>query len=57
MLAPDNEPMKEHHHPQIFRDDTAIQQALDAIEKENHWLDDFLARFARAMRSISNRKK
>lgn len=56
MLAPIIEPAKEHHHPQIFMDDTAMQQALDSIENEAHWLEDFLARFAHAIRMIGHKK-
>jgi len=57
MLAPNIAPAKEHHHPQIFMDDTAMQQALDSIEKEAHWLEDFLARFVHAIRMIGNKMR
>jgi IS1 family transposase len=56
MPAAEIEPTK-GHHPQIFPDDVAGQQVLYSIEKENHWLEDLLARLARAIQGIGNRRK
>ncbi len=52
------EPTLGPQRPQIFpnEDEERLARALDAIEKENRWIDNFIERLGRALKHIIRKK-